>query len=765
MRKISFFKSVKSQQGQLLTPEKFWDMAESESVKSLIDEIRSITFSENPDKDKVSSLKQKLPVITWQAYFEEKRVAKEAQPNGLFMVDVDHVDNPLDLHSKTQSRAINEGCVLIHLTPSGKGLRYVCRCYSDLKTIQQCQERFAENVGLDIDKVCKDFARCSFMVDDKSILYFDGRMFNEDVPPETVYAIEDEGQYVMPEPKIDFDQREGLFGGQSEYRGIPLEEIAKEWLERNGGEPHEGERNAKLYKLALRMRYLTDFNAATMLRVMPRYGLKVEEMKQLIASALSTNRAADMPFDMKDVLDRIERRRDLNDEQFELPPIITSTAVLPPLPPVFKEFVEIAPDDFKAATIMCQLPILGALGSKLRAEYLDGVKQSPSFMVSLEAPQASGKSFMMRIAEYELAEMIRHDEEERKKEREYDNKVKEMKLLNVKVTAENKDEILGSRPDTMIRYVPPTMSVTKLLIRMNAAKGLHLFAIAPEIDTVYKAFRRGAFSSYSDLLRVGFDNERYGQDYASENSFSGNVQIYYNFLNSGTPKAMRRFYPDVEDGLVSRVCFVTLPDQFGKKMPEWKKFDRTQKQIVDTGLVRLGDVSIQGDEVQEEHVMKINFLNQGLQKWIIAQQTEAVKEDDRTRDIFCRRAAVVGFRAGMLAWFLYGEKNTPTIRKKTIQFAEWVANSMLNQHLLRFNVMQSSSNTNKWANVLEELKDEFTREELEDSLKRNNYNTPVKHVLSNWRLLGVIEESATGRNKYGHKTSIKFKKIHHDSKN
>ena len=62
-------------------------------------------------------------------------------------------------------------------------------------------------------------------------------------------------------------------------------------------------------------------------------------------------------------------------------------------------------------------------------------------------------------------------------------------------------------------------------------------------------------SSYSDALRTAFDNGEYGQDYASENSFSGIVKLYYNTLFSGTPKAMCRFFPDVEDGLVSRVLF------------------------------------------------------------------------------------------------------------------------------------------------------------------------------------------------------------------
>lgn len=113
--------------------------------------------------------------------------------------------------------------------------------------------------------------------------------------------------------------------------------------------------------------------------------------------------------------------------------------------------------------------------------------------------------------------------------------------------------------------------------------------------------------------------------------------------------------------------------------------------------------------------------------------------NDRTRDVFCRRSAVVGFRAGMLCFFLWGEKNTPTIRRNTCAFAKWVANYMLNQHLLRFNLQGTESNTVRWEEVYVRLGDEFTKEELERELRRSAVNTPTKMVVYKWRLAGLIE--------------------------
>lgn len=765
--KFSAFPSVKSNKGNVCDAQLFWTIAENVHVRSMCEKI-----AKEEDPDKRGELKRQLPIITWQAYFEGRRATKNAQPSGLFILDIDHMEgDPYEFYkSKVANRISELGIMVVHKTPSTHGLRIVAKCLPTLSTLEECQKWLASNLKVEYDDVCKDFARSSFMVPDNYIYYINGHVFTDEPAEGTIYAVE---QKPLPlsiekptdrphERKIDgaIDQREGLFGGSNDYKGVPYEKIIKEWFYYTGGEPTEGERNTRLYQLALRLRYITDFNEAVMLRVMPRYGLPEQEVREVVRHALSTTRGQNMPKDLQETLDRIDKQAkiigDSNEE--DIPEIITSTEKIPSLPPIFRQWAEIAPEDFKAPSVLCQLPILGALGSRLRAEYLDGKIHSPSFQVSLEAPQASGKSFIVMLTDYELAQMMQSDEAQREMERAYQEKASELKMLNIKVNVENKDQILGTKPKGIIRYLPATISITKMLQRMEAAQGLHCFALAEEIDTVHKAFKKG-FSNLSEMLRVAFDNGLYGQDYASDSSWSGNVQMYYNTLFSGTPKAMCRFYPDVEDGLVSRVLFVTLPDQFGKPMPVWGTFTNEQKRIVDIGLTRLSEISLQGEEVQPEHMMKLGWLNKAMELWIKAQQAEAVRENDRTRDIFCRRAAVVGFRAGMLAWFLWEEKGTPTIRRNVQNFAIWVANSMLNQHILRFNVTSAHSNVNRFETALSRLSDEFTREDAEKALLAEGYETDVRQVLYKWRLQGLIETAAEGRSEKGKKIHARFKKI------
>lgn len=764
LRKFTLFRTAKSQIGELCTYDSFLRVTEDSDLAALCAKIAS-----EEDPDKRGELKKLLPAITWQAYFPGRRISKEAEPSGLFMLDIDHVDDPWALYSeKIAGRAKELGIVFVGKTASCHGLRIVAKCLPTLSTIEDCQRWLASSLKVEYDGVCKDWARCSFLVYTSYTYYMNaqaiwfeepevGSLYAVGKNPVQINAAMEKALPATPSSPVErVDQREGLFGGANDYKGIPYADIIREWFYHTGGEPTEGERNVRLYQLAVRLRYITDFNEAAMVRIMPSYGLPESEVRELVRHALSAARGQNIPTDLQETLDKIDKQIKLGKdatEDDEIPDISNTSEEMPPLPPIFKQWCEVAPDDFKKPSVLCQLPILGALGSRLRGEYLDGRMHSPSFQVSLEAPQASGKSFMIMLAEYDLHQMIQDDESARVLERDYQEQMNKIRSTNTKV---KKDE-LPKRPEVIIRYVPATMSITKMLMRMEAAQGLHLFALSPEIDTVKKAFARG-FSSLSDALRLAFDNDAYGQDYASDQSYSGIVRLYYNTLYSGTPKSMCRFYPDVEDGLVSRVLFVSLPDQFGKPMPVWGKFTEEQKRIVDVSLTRLSEISLQGQTVMPEHTMKLSWLNKAMQNWIVAMQQQAVREDDRTRDIFCRRAAVVGFRAGMLAWFLYEEKNTPTIRRNVVKFAVWVSNCMLNQHILRFNVDNTHSNTIPFEKALKELPDEFTRKDAEQALAKADSNSPVKVVLYKWKLSGVIEEVERGRGKKGQKAGVIFKK-------
>lgn len=98
------------------------------------------------------------------------------------------------------------------------------------------------------------------------------------------------------------------------------------------------------------------------------------------------------------------------------------------------------------------------------------------------------------------------------------------------------------------------------------------------------------------------------------------------------------------------------------------------------------------------------------------------------------------------------------IRRNVVNFATWVANSMLNQHLLRFQVESTGSNTNRWEDILEALPDEFSRSEAESLLASHNVGTPLKQVIYSWKLAGLIKDLESGRLRNGKPGIVRFKK-------
>ena len=125
-------------------------------------------------------------------------------------------------------------------------------------------------------------------------------------------------------------------------------------------------------------------------------------------------------------------------------------------------------------------------------------------------------------------------------------------------------------------------------------------------------------------------------------------------------------------------------------------------------------------------------------------QQLAKKENNRSLDTFRRRAAVVGFRAAMIAWFLYG-KNTKVYRENTIAFAEMIAEQMLVSLLHRYHVSEVS-NVIYYKNIWNRLQDEFTADDVEQVREEVNITTPSKVIVYRWKNENLIEK--VGKNTY-----------------
>ena len=76
--------------------------------------------------------------------------------------------------------------------------------------------------------------------------------------------------------------------------------------------------------------------------------------------------------------------------------------------------------------------------------------------------------------------------------------------------------------------------------------------------------------------------------------------------------------------------------------------------------------------------------------WLEKMRKLSERFDNRSLDTFRRRSAVVGFRAGMIAYYLYGKHDKAT-KVKTVAFAELIAEQMVTALLRRYTISEVSN--------------------------------------------------------------------------
>jgi len=648
---ITYQESVSKGKPEVLTREKWNELIDSPKVKNICKAIAGLDPEAADYNDRKQTLKKRLPIIIPHAasFANGKRVSADAIPSGLAMLDVDHVEEPRAWYSgltESQSdgdirqKLTENGICLVAITASGKGLRII-GARAQGESIEAAQMRMAEALGIsEYDAVTKDLARASYVVPREYILWMD----------EEVLFSEREWSEESTESRTEGESTSSISIEELCYQDIPYSDIVEELLAQTGhaGGVEVGERNVVYFSLANYLRYICDFDKTLLLKVLPDFGLSEQERLQAITSALGRPRKDQIPAIVQSALTTCEREQEAKNNEPRLPQ--ASEMKLPKLPKLLKILCRRLPSSYRPAMIIASLPVLGTLATRIRFNYLDMQEQSFSFFSCITAPAASGKSFLRKPVDLLLTPINEQDAIEREKEQAYKEKLRTAK--NSKFQPED--------PHACPRNNGVSISVAKLLQLLTYAEGKHLIGIGEEMDTLVKSERAGTWSQKSDIYRLAFDNAEYGQAYMSEASFSAHVKVYYNLLLSGTPNSMRRFFKDVEDGMVTRVCFAQLPDTSFAEMPVFAPYTEAEKAEIIRWARRLDT---------EEGTIECSAVDEAISQWCREKLQQASDADNRAMDTFRRRAAVIGFRAGMLCYLLEDRKATDVVR----EFATWVA--------------------------------------------------------------------------------------------
>ncbi len=103
--------------------------------------------------------------------FSHRRLA-DCHLNGLFLLDIDHVVNPMEIWWKLRDdEELMKSVALVHLTSSGYGARIVGIADINIGNLADNQIVLAEKLGFKADESCIDATRISFAPKEEDILY------------------------------------------------------------------------------------------------------------------------------------------------------------------------------------------------------------------------------------------------------------------------------------------------------------------------------------------------------------------------------------------------------------------------------------------------------------------------------------------------------------------------------------------------------------------------------------------------------------------
>jgi len=582
--------------------------------------------------------KRALPKIVWQATFADTpsksgimgtwRKQSACRLNGLFMIDIDHLEEPQltlkDMTEHTGHASTEEMCrdlriLLVHVTPSGKGLRLVAVADAQQGNISDNQHRLAEKLGVQIDESCKDATRLSFCPGFEDIIYINSKeLFNYDnpefdekygpqyrggcskptaggadygastagprigavgqpAPAAAEKAAEADGAGVEPDAghgEVEKRVKEG-------YHGKSYNEIIDVWCRQVlHGVPKTGDRHQSLFRMACDLRYICDHDPQLLARVLEECAVGAaivgergrDEIVRIAADACARQRWPVLPRRVRAVLAAAGVLCDGEGAGAgaEEPSAIDYDAFACRLDgllsdsPGLREAVEDLPPQLKLGGVLAAGAMLGTYLTRCWWEHFDGKYYRLSFLVYVVGAAASGKSFITQLDKLLMAPMLVADRIGREAEKHYKDKQRARKA----------NEQLPEMPHPVIRYCPSTTSNAILYRRLQDAVDpnvtdpetdeplhMHLITVESELATALRA-QVGSWAGKSDLELKSFHNEKAGVDFANAESTNGIMQINWNQVISGTKESLsRKIKPqNVLDGLVTRLAVFPMPE-------------------------------------------------------------------------------------------------------------------------------------------------------------------------------------------------------------
>ena len=469
---------------------------------------------------------------------------------------------------------------------------------------------------------------------------------------------------------------------------------------------------------------------------MPEYS-KEEDCRTLVSNFYEKYVDQNRPMNLKQKEVFLKSLKATEDSTAEPTPLCRTPTLsinINQLPTGLKESLKPYPQNMWPALIVGQMPAMMALADGVSYRYCDGKTGWLGGMAIILGEQASNKSSIEEAVERWLVDLRREDQVVRDRE----DKVRE---ANKRRKA---NERAQEPPAGVVRVVPITISCSKLLKRLKQSQGHSLYSICTEAETLIKSNGSGAWAQKWDIYRNAFGRERWGVDFNSDQSESGDVNVAYSWTLLGTPRTVLKMFKgknesNAENGLSSRMMLSEMPDTMFAKITVFKELSETDASRISEAASLLRGASGFYDTPR---------LRKAIDKWLEEKRIESSLNMDVIKDRFRRRSALIGFRCGVVFMLLAGKESNACVdfavkmAEYTLQMQMKIFAPLLTKFLHDGNDDGISTSVN--GSIFEKLPSPFDLHELR-RLKGTEFNDGALYtIISRWKSEGWIEKKGKG---------------------
>ncbi len=432
---------------------------------------------------------------------------------------------------------------------------------------------------------------------------------------------------------------------EKNFKGIPYSEIIAEWWQRNGGEPQEGERNVKLYQLAVNLRAICDNNRELLLEIMPRLGLDEQELRSIVESACK-----EPPKGIGKMLGSILSEKGIVKSTQKEPSLLcNSEQNINQMLWEWGAQIEELSKDFPLLRDICkglkrnQYPAALFVGGGLlmtlmtrctyrfyhRPEELRRLNNSTLII----GDPASGKSFATRLFKLLASPIVAAD----KIGKDAINAYREQ----MRTKGANKEK--PKKPKVIVRLHPARTSNAQFIQDMvNSVEEvdgqlmqLHMLTFDTELDNTVTVQKGGSWIDKQSLELKAFHNEEDGQAYSNNDSILQDFYVTWNFIYTGTPIALKKKVNEQNfgSGLATRLTCIPLPATNFEMMTREQNVDYDSDNRLKAWAEKLDRV---------KGLLSVDKIVDELYDWTARRMADAAENDSRADEMLLKRCAYHG---------------------------------------------------------------------------------------------------------------------------